>query len=194
MYGLSCLLHNIFFNPLAVAVFRRRLLLYGGDNLRCTLLYNASEYNCINKDLTIIQDLQNIELIEPTSIVNPTLILSEGSRIKEANYVNLPDLGRCYYINDYIFDYERIIVHCRVDVLMSFQREIYDLKNVILDRTSVAGQYGGDSLANLWLPDNETDVIAFPFIETHDLNAMEGKVFEDEVATFILGITGGVTS
>lgn len=161
--------------------------------MRATLLYNASESNCINKDVTIIQDNLTIELIEPSSIVNPTLILSDGSRIKEANYINLPDLGRNYYINDYIFEYERIIVHCRVDVLMSFQREIYDLKNVILERTSVAGQNGGDSLANLWLPDNEMDIVAFPFIETHPLDAMEGKVFQDEVATFILGITGGVT-
>lgn len=158
-----------------------------------TLLLNKSESNCINKDLTVVQDNLHIDLIEPSSIVNPTLILTEGSKIREANYINIPDLGRCYYIQDYIFEYERIIVHCRVDVLMSFQREIYELKNVILERTSVAGQNNGANLANLWLPDNETDVIAFPFIETHDLTALSGKVFEDEVATFILGITGGIS-
>lgn len=150
-----------------------------------TLYYNKSDKRYLHKQLDQIGNALTIELIEPSSIINPSFILSNESRVREANYIFIPDLGRYYYIEDYIFEYERIIINCKVDVLMSFKDYIANLE-IITERTSHKGQQ------NLFLPDNKIKEYSYPFIEVHKLKCTSNNGFSQDNVNYILGISGAV--
>lgn len=124
--------------------------------MEATLYYNKSDNRYLNKTLETI-GTATLELIEPSSIITPRLIFAKESRIQEANYLFLPTLGRYYYINNYIFEYERIIAECKVDVLMSYRSDLMKL-NVIIDRAT--DQY------NLYLDDDKAKLNNYSSFQT----------------------------
>lgn len=72
------------------------------------------------------------ELVLPTEMENPSIRLST-SEVGTNNYVYIPAFGRYYFIVNKSFDNGgAIILHCRVDVLESFETDIFNLRcNVI---------------------------------------------------------------
>lgn len=150
------------------------------------LLKNNSDKRYINKDITEIATIQNAELIEPVSIIRPRLIFSEESRIKESNYIYIPDLTRFYYIEDYVYEYDRIIVICKVDVLQSFNDHIMQEK-VILERISKQ-----KNLQNFYLNDPEIKILSYPFIEHHTFKVESGGGFNQDSVFYILAVAGAI--
>lgn len=162
--------------------------------MRAKLYYNKSDKRYINKELEQIYPHSEgtppewiyVEFIEPTSIVNPRLILSTETNVLQANYLFLEDFGRYYYINNHTLENGRIIIECKVDVLMSFKTDIMNEK-VILDRISVQ-----KDLQNYYLEDEEIKKLSYPFIEMHELNCVYGNEFNQNQVYFILAVSGAV--
>ena len=119
--------------------------------MRCELFYNKSDQRYIRKELEAIYPVgsQNpyfdIEIIEDSSVENPTLILSHETNVMQANYMFIPDLGRFYYIEEKTMSNGRLFIKAKVDVLMSFAEEILNTM-VVLERS--------EDKFNLYLPDN----------------------------------------
>ena len=119
--------------------------------MRCELYYNKSDERYLRKELENIYPVGsqssyfNIDIIEDSSIENPTFILSTETNIIQANYMFVPDLGRFYYIEEKTMSNGRLYIRAKVDVLMSFANEILSTW-VVLERT--------EHDYNLYLPDN----------------------------------------
>ena len=154
--------------------------------MEAKLYYNKSDKRYIHKKIEQVGALLDVQLIEPTDIMNPDIILSKNTQVMKANYIWLKDFNRFYYINDYTFEYDRIIAHCHVDVLMSHKDEIMQ-ENVILDRMTPQKK-----LQNYYLLDEEIKNLAYPFIETHEMTCVYGDEFNQDKVYFILGIAGAV--
>lgn len=155
--------------------------------LKATLYYNKSDKRYLNKEIEQIGNEMDITLIEPISIINPTFILSNASRVREANYIFVPKVGRYYYIEDYIFEYDRIIINCKVDVLMSFRSQIVE-EEIIIERSSYK------SKQNFYLPDNEVKEYAYPYTEVHKLKCISNNGFDQKNNYYILALSGAVPS
>lgn len=149
----------------------------------CILYINNSDSRVFNKKLTpvIPQDADApeipINILEDSSIVDPTFILGAATNVMQANYMFVPELGRYYYITDWILGKNRITVKAHVDVLMSFNKPLKEAW-VILDRQEK--QY------NLYLNDAEISVENPNNVRTINFT---GGGFQDE-SEFVLIIAG----
>lgn len=114
--------------------------------MHVTLYYNKSDGRVLNKNITPItpRDAQTdqipVQVLEDTSLVDPTFIFSAPTNVMDANYLFADDFGRYYYITDKVFSKNKIYVKCHVDVLMSFKSQIQQNK-AILERTQEKGKY-----------------------------------------------------
>lgn len=68
-------------------------------------------------------EVLNIALIEPTSIVNPSIALTHKNPTAY-NYAYIPEFKRYYFVNDWTFSGSRWIAHCTCDVLASWKADI----------------------------------------------------------------------
>lgn len=94
---------------------------------------NSSDRRYLNKKLTGKFPNVPIEILEPSSIIRPSLRVSSGLIGQNVNYLYIPDLERYYYINSWIMENGHIRLECEVDVLMSYRDEIKD-RSVIVKR------------------------------------------------------------
>lgn len=153
--------------------------------MNAILYWNKSDEHYINKSLEQISEL-TLDLIEPTIVDKPTLLLSPETRAIEGNYLFIPDLGRYYYIDETIFEYERFIIKCHSDVLMSFKQFIMN-NEYIIERTNKRG------LMNFYLHDDKLKELGYPYIEQHSLTLRKGQGFKMGVNEFLLGVAGAIT-
>lgn len=73
-----------------------------------------------------------VQLKQPCDLLHPVFILTWSSSYIHANYLNAPDLGRYYYIDDVnLLTGNRAELHCSVDVLMSYSNDILSLYCVV---------------------------------------------------------------
>lgn len=155
--------------------------------MKCYLYWNKSDSKYLNKNIVQVGNSYiEIELIKPTSIIHPTLIMSAPSRINEANYIYIEELARYYYIDDYTMEHNRIVVNCSVDVLMSHKKGIM-VNEYIIERTNKEG------LMNFYLHDPKLKELGYPYIEEHPLTLRKGQGFKMNVNEFLLGVAGAVT-
>ena len=62
---------------------------------------------------------------DDSNIIRPTIMLSRNIDIEKYNYLYVGDkINRFYYIDSYDVSQQYYILHCSVDVLMSFQKDI----------------------------------------------------------------------
>ena len=146
------------------------------------LYYNKSDKRNLNKDIELINDI-NIELKQDTSIIHPTLILSNGSGVMGANYIHIPDLHRYYYIDNITASQQRLIIECSVDVLMSNKNEILNCE-VVLDRS--------ENNYNLYLPDDNLKLYGYQYYQIKKLNPITSLHFNMNTEQFVLNCAGGV--
>ena len=72
--------------------------------MNVTLFYNKSDGRVLNKDITPItpRDAQTeqipVQVLEDTSLIDPTFIFSAPTNVMDANYLFADDFGRYYYI------------------------------------------------------------------------------------------------
>ena len=138
---------------------------------------NTNDKRVINKTLGTPVTLSNCELIDESSIINPSFTIDNNSAIYNYNYVYISYFGRYYYITDItVLNGEQMRVNCAVDVLMSHASEILNC-----DVVSRRNQNNYD----MYLPDD------IP-IETRYIRYSKkfGKSFEDFTPSYILITVG----
>ena len=84
--------------------------------------------------------VKSVELKAPTSILDPTLILSVEElqklniNLNEVTYLHIVNFNRWYYVGDMIFNGKTIELLCHCDALASFQNAILNLSGVVIER------------------------------------------------------------
>lgn len=78
----------------------------------------------------------SIRLKDNTNLVNPDLEFQTSPNPSSVNYIYIPDFSRYYFINSWEYTPPYWIAHCTVDVLASFQSEIYGAQKYILRSSS----------------------------------------------------------
>lgn len=89
---------------------------------------NTSDNRYLSKSLTQKGTDISCSFKEDTTQEDPVLIISPTSYQAEANYCYISDTGRYYYIVNVTFSQQRVFVHLRVDVLMSFGSSLASCK------------------------------------------------------------------
>lgn len=111
-------------------------------------LYNTpDEQNVIGKAKTLI-DTATCTIKGNISYENPVLLLQyDSGTVDKINYMEIPELNRCYFITDLInLTGGRYEVHAKVDVLESF-------KNAVLGLTAIVDKVNDQNTGNLFLDD-----------------------------------------
>lgn len=101
--------------------------------MQATFYYNKSDKRYLNKTIEAKYSNIPIEVIEPSSVIRPSLRVSSGLIGQGVNYLYVNELERYYYIKDWIMENGHIRLECEVDVLMSFKNDIKK-QNVIVSR------------------------------------------------------------
>ena len=128
----------------------------------CILYINNSDSRVFNKKLTpvIPHDAEApeipINILEDSSIVDPTFIFSSAANVLQANYMFVPELGRYYYITDIVLTGKLFECHCHIDVLETYKDQIKVLPAVIARQ---------ESQNNVMLTDGLIKTYANPEIE-----------------------------
>lgn len=101
--------------------------------MQATFYYNKSDKRYLNKSIEAKYNNIPIEVLEPSSVIRPSLRVSSGLIGQGVNYLYISELERYYYIKDWIMENGHIRLECEVDVLMSFKNAIKQ-QNVIVSR------------------------------------------------------------
>ena len=156
--------------------------------MNATLYYNKSDKRVINKDLEFKKQF-TVKVIKPSSIINPTLILTPEAQSVECNYLYLDDaFHRYYYIEEQIVENGRITLKCKVDVLMSHRAQFMELPTILEKAGTKNSKYW-----NMYLNDDEVKMYNYTLEETHPLGLIEGSGFDKDIDTILLALTGSVT-
>ena len=94
---------------------------------------NKSDRRYLNKNIDMKYGGIHIQILEPSSIIRPSIKVSSGLIGQNVNYLYISELERYYYINDWIMENGYIRLECEVDVLMSFKDEIKE-RSVVVKR------------------------------------------------------------
>lgn len=140
---------------------------------------NKSDERYMNKALTLKYDNIPIEILNPSSIEEPTIKVSTGLIGQNVNYLWLSDLERYYYIRSWNFENGYITLICEEDYLYSHKNEIYR-QNVIVSRN--------ETLFDRYLEDDRIKVRNYDCIRT--LQFPHGF----ESLNIILGVVGKTTT
>ena len=149
--------------------------------MQATFYYNKSDKRYLNKSIDAKYSNIDIQILEPSSIINPTLKVSSGLIGNNVNYVYIPDLRRYYYIDNYIMENGFVRLECKVDVLMSFKNEILSEK-VIAARSS--NRY------NLYLPDDKFKMYNYSRVQTFTMIPQDSMKFDMSIEQFVLTTAG----
>lgn len=149
--------------------------------MQATFYYNKSDKRYLNKSIDAKYSNIDIQILEPSSIINPTLLVSSGLIGNNVNYVYIPDLRRYYYIDNYIMENGFVRIECKVDVLMSFKNEILSEK-VIAARSS--NRY------NLYLPDDKFKMYNYSRVQTFTMIPQDSMKFDMSIEQFVLTTAG----
>lgn len=93
--------------------------------MEITFYQNTSDKRVIDKTLVIPYVLSNCDLIEPSSAIDPEIIITRTPGLYQYNYCYIPYFSRYYYITDMVdVDGISMKIKLHVDVLMSFKNQI----------------------------------------------------------------------
>ena len=111
------------------------------------LINTPDEQNVIGKTKTLI-DTAQCTIKGNISYENPILLLAyDGNVSDQINYMEIPELNRCYFITDLInLTGGRYEVHGKVDVLESF-------KDAVLGLSAIVDKVNDQNTGNLFLDD-----------------------------------------
>lgn len=116
-----------------------------------------------------------------SNVVRPTIMLARTVDMSKYNYVYVGgDVNRFYYIDSYEVSQQYYILHCSVDVLMSFQKDILKQTCIIKRQANLYDAYLNDDkfvLRNI----KRIQLKRFPNGFDYD---------EDKHGTFILVLNG----
>lgn len=106
--------------------------------MQLTYYNNRSDKRYVTKDITqlSLQDHSNpvnVEILDSTSIIHPVFKVKDYDLYMTANYCYVDSLRRYYFIDDITLENGFGLLHCSVDVLMSY-RDALLKQNVIVTR------------------------------------------------------------
>ena len=108
---------------------------------------NTSDNRYLNKNITQIgSSAITCTFKDNTSMENPAIIISPDAYDASCNYVYLTDTSRYYYVVDVEFSQQRVILHLKVDVLMSFAAGIGAANCIALRSTNKYNSYLNDPM------------------------------------------------
>ena len=121
--------------------------------MQLTLYRTSDPKNKVNKTISSVATVTG-EPHENISDTEFTLIFSTAqlSDIKSANYCQVPETGKYYYIQNYEIENHTVIVHFTEDVLMSF-------KTQLLAQTCTISR--NENLSNAYLIDNGYQLLGY---------------------------------
>lgn len=107
------------------------------------LFVNKSDNNVVSKTISSPLQKSGVELLEDTSIINPSIIIT--GNIPTYNYLYIPIWGRYYYINNVTSVKNGVWrIDCKVDVLMSFKSQFMDQEAIVKRQEKVYNLYVDD--------------------------------------------------
>lgn len=128
------------------------------------LYNNKSDKIVVQKDITLVVTCE-AEFLSDVSLTHPSVILHVDPAFLDANYVYIKEFKRYYYIDGMtILDGHRLMINCRVDVLMSFCAYILNSNQHVI-RQEVA--------YNLGVSDEDVPVLAGTFIQYKNLDTVD---------------------
>lgn len=127
--------------------------------------------------------LMSAKLLDNTSYTDPTFEVSYSPVWKWCNYVYSSDLERYYYVTNVETSQNRLLIHCHVDVLMSYKDKILT-KMILVKRSSNKGNY--------YLDDEKFKAYAMPNKRVLPFGHPSFRGFYTSTASsqFLLGIVG----
>lgn len=148
------------------------------------LCNTPDEQNVIGKARTVI-DTVSCTIKGNISYENPILLLSyDGAVADNINYMEIPELNRCYFITDIInLTGGRYEIHGKVDVLESF-------KDAVLALAAIVDKVNDQNTGNLFLDDGSFIVENKEFNTV--LNFPDGFNDEGEYILITAGGGGGI--
>lgn len=111
---------------------------------------NKSDKNHVDKNITQIgSDITNAVIVDNVSITDPVFRLQDftGFNPATANYCYIDTLERYYYITDItILTNDIYLIHCHVDVLMSFKSDIRSNTAIVARQQNIRNRYLNDGV------------------------------------------------
>ena len=106
------------------------------------LYNNLSETIVVDKNIEQSTSLSDVKLLDACSILKPVMEVRLTDAVLSSNYCYIPKFKRYYYIMEVtIFDNNRAIISCSVDVLMSFKDKIRATKQNIVRSENLYNMY-----------------------------------------------------
>lgn len=126
-----------------------------------TLYMNNSPSNFVNKSLAIIDNVSGV-LREPTSIIEPTILLERASPTG-FNYAYIPEFSRYYYVTGISSEVNGLIVIAmHVDVLMTYKAQIAAADAIVKRQEYRFNLYLDDGIFKVYQP-TKHKTIPFPY-------------------------------
>lgn len=86
---------------------------------------NSDDKRTIDKSLSLVSSEISVYQMQPLSVSTPDFIINTSSFSPSANYYYCDTFDRFYFLEDYEYlSAERVVLHCRRDVLTSFASAI----------------------------------------------------------------------
>ena len=113
--------------------------------IKIVLYKNRADNRRLNKSnkLSKIKTL-DAHLKDDTSIIEPTLVCSllSHAKLRECNYLYIPDFGRYYFIHNIVEKTGRVFeIACHIDVLQTYKDDIKTITALILRQENVYHPY-----------------------------------------------------
>lgn len=127
--------------------------------LKIILYENSSDNRVVNKLITNEEEVLGCVLKQNTSVQRPSIILrlsgyNDVNDYTRFNYMYIPSFDRYYYITDITFlQGKNVQFDCKVDVLMSFQKSIYESTQYVERQEDISN-------CNLYIPDENFNFMA----------------------------------
>lgn len=123
-------------------------------SLSVTLCNNTSPAEKINKSLTAGNSFDCL-LKEDCSVLRPVIKIKTSNDITGYNYMKIPGLNRCYFIDDIVSINNDIwMVSGHVDVLETYKNEILNNEAVIKRQANMFNTYLNDPEWKVYADEN----------------------------------------
>lgn len=142
---------------------------------------NTSDNITVNKNISQLGSNLTLSMKEDTDIINPTIFISRTINMKTANYLYIQDLNRYYFINSIETSQQYYILHCTVDVLMSYKGQILSQWAIVSRNANRTKMYLQDEKLKLY---NVTRYEPIPFPSGFYQSG-------SKVSSFVLTLNGG---
>lgn len=143
--------------------------------------YNGSDEITVDKTITLKESGVTVRYKDDTEMINPTIICESDKINKNINYVHVGSpVNRYYFIDDTTYSQQMVYLKCRVDVLMSYKDQIYDLEGIVERNGSLHNLYITDNKMKL---NNLTRTQTVPFEYGFDVN-------DNKTASYLLVLNG----